>query len=57
MWKLGITLIAALLLIKACFPTRWRELKAQVDRGVNLMLVLLIIGYAIALTLRFWGKT
>jgi hypothetical protein len=56
-WKLGVTLIAALLLIKACFPARWRELKVQVDRGVNLMLVLLVIGYAIALALRFWGKT
>jgi hypothetical protein len=58
MWtKLFVSVVAALLLIKACFPSRWRELKAQVDRGVNLMLVLLVIGYAIALTLRFWGKT
>jgi hypothetical protein len=57
MWKLGVTLVAILLLIKAVFPARWRELKVQVDRGVNLMLVLLVISYGIALTLRFWGKT
>lgn len=58
MWtKLFILVVATLLLIKASFPARWRELKARVDVGVNLMLVLLVIGYAIALTLRFWGKS
>jgi len=58
MWsKIVVLLATALMLIKAFFPSRWKELKAKVDLGVNIMLVLLFVGYALALTIRFWEKT
>lgn len=45
--------LAALLALKLFAPQRLRALGRQLDRGVNLTLILLAVLYAVQLTLRY----
>ena len=48
--------LAALLALKLFAPQRLRVVLKQIDRGVNLTLILLVVAYAVQLTLYFFSS-
>jgi hypothetical protein len=47
--------LAALLALKLFAPQRLRVVLKQIDRGVNLTLILLVVVYAVQLTLYYFS--
>ena len=48
--------LAALLALKLFAPQRLRVVLKQIDRGVNLTLILLVVVYAVQLTIYFFSS-